>query len=466
MFRGLFSIIMPSFAVRRRRAKRRGPSVARVSGANFAPSDSELVGGPKVLLTDLAGDRGGAETEHIAEALGNCAGLEVFRANQGLKIAKANDLIQQLVAAAEQGRELMQAQGADLLVWGEIVDGGSRLRFLPFVPSADSLPGAVGLGDALELPYQFGEDYVPVLHAGVLAAVGPTFKGSRGRIAEVLAPALQGARGFIEGEAPPDLPPARHAAILTTLGNAFAAHFQLGGGVKKLGNAGALYKMALKKISADSEPEVWAVAQSHLAAVLRAQGEGKDEAATENLKRAAVAYQKITETLSRVAHPYDWALAHINHGLVLYRLSARSGRATYLQEASKSFEEALTVYTKEAMPGRWAEVTNQYGVILLAMGEQVTGNATLEQAVKRFRQVLEVRKRDRQPLLWAQTANNLGAACFSLAKRNAEAALLREASACFEGAVEIYENSGGMKKAEVIRNNLHRVERLLSARSG
>ncbi len=465
MFRGLFSIILPSFSARRRKPKRRGPAMERVSGANFAPSDADVVGGPKVLLADLAGDRGGGETGRISDALSQCGCLEAFRSNQVLKMNKTGDLVQQLLGAADQGRQLMHAQGADLLIWGEVVEGGSRLRFLPFAPSADSLPGAVGLGDALELPFQFGEDYVPVLHAGVLAAVGPTFKGSRGRIAEFLGPALQAARGFIEGE-PPDLPPARHAAILTTLGNAFAAHSRLGGGGKKLGNAGAVYRMALKKISAEQEPEVWAVAQSHFAAVLKAQGEGKDEDATEHMKRAAIAYQQITETLSRVAHPYDWALAHINHGLVLYRLSARSGRAAYLQEASKSFEEALTVYTKEALPGRWAEVTNQYGVILLAMGEQVTGNATLEQAVKRFRQVLEIRKRDRAPLLWAQTANNLGAACFSLAKRNAEAALLREASACFEGAVEIYENSGGKKKAEVIRNNLHRVERLLSARSG
>jgi len=417
------------------------------------------------LLADLAGDRGGSETAHLSDAITRCDCLEVFRSNQQLKMASSGDLVQQLVGAAEQGREWMQAQGADLLVWGEVVEGGSRLRFLPFVPSADSLPGAVGLGDALDMPYQFGDDFVPVLHAAVLAAVGPTFKGARGRIAEFLGPALGGARGFIEGE-PADMPPRQHAAVLTTLGNAFAAHFRLGGGAKKLGNAGAVYRMALQKISPEQEPEVWAVAQSHFAAILKAQGEGKSEEATEHLKRAAVAYQKITETLSRVAHPYDWALAHINHGLVLYRLSARSGRANYLQEASKSFEESLTVYTKEAMPGRWAEVTNQYGVILLAMGEQVTGNATLEQAVKRFRQVLEIRKRDKVPLLWAQTANNLGAACFSLAKRNAEAALLREASACFEGAVEIYENSGGQKKAEVIRNNLHRVERLLAARSG
>ena len=75
--------------------------------------------------------------------------------------------------------------------------------------------------------------------------------------------------------------------------------------------------MALKKISSEQAPEIWAVAQSHYASVLKAQSDGKTDEATEALKNAAVAYQKITETLSRVAHPYDWALAHINHVLVL-----------------------------------------------------------------------------------------------------------------------------------------------------
>ena len=104
--------------------------------------------------------------------------------------------------------------------------------------------------------------------------------------------------------------------------------------------------------------------------------------------------------------------------------------------------------------------------MLLALGEQVNGNTTLEIAVKKFRASLNVRKREVVPLLWAQTANNLGAACFSLAKRNSELALLREASTCFEGAIEIYQNSGAEKKADLIANNLSRVQRLLSSRQG
>ena len=389
----------------------------------------------------------------------------MYRANQVLKLPRDGNIVLQLMTAAEEGRGWMHEQSADMVLWGELRDDTVRLRFLPMLPSVDNLPGAVGLGDTLDLPAGFGTTLDPALHAAVLAAVGPTFTGMPSRAAEALNTALQGIKEIIQAQ-PEELSADQYATFLVAAGNAFGASYRLSGGAKKLTNSGALYRKALKKISADNAPEAWAVAQGHYAAVLKAQGEGKDEAATDSLKQAAVAYQKITETLSRVAHPFDWALAHINHGLVLYRLSGRSGRAAYLQEATKAFEEALTVYTKEAMPARWAEVTNQYGVILLAMCEQVSGNATLEQAVKRFRQVLGARKRDRAPLLWAQTANNLGAACFALAKRNAEAALLREASSCFEGAVEVYESSGAAKRAEVIRNNLARVERLLSARAG
>ncbi|MBT5514183.1 MAG: hypothetical protein HOK25_08885 [Rhodospirillaceae bacterium] len=249
MFRGFFSLFIPAFSGRNRKPKRRVQGAARVAGANFQPTDAAAGAGPRVLLADLAGDRGGAATGHVTNALSRCGCIEVFRANQVLKMSKAGNIVQQLVMAADKGRGWVEEQGADL-------------------------------------PLDFNETFDPVLHAGVLAAIGPTFKGSRGRIAEFLAPALQGTKVFIQ--APPDgFNEDRHATVLTTIGNAFAAHFRLGGGDKKLGNAGAAYKKALKKISSEQAPEIWAVAHSHYASVLKAQGDGKTDEATEALKNAA-----------------------------------------------------------------------------------------------------------------------------------------------------------------------------------
>ena len=44
--------------------------------------------------------------------------------------------------------------------------------------------------------------------------------------------------------------------------------------------------------------------------------------------------------------------------------------------------------------------------------------------------------------------------------------LLREAMGCFEGAAEVYEQFGAKQRAEVIKSNLQRVQRLLTARAG
>ncbi len=463
MFPNVLKWIMPARRSRKKPPRRKVKAAERISGNTFAPTADKSASGPRVLIADLDGDAGGKVTASLTEMLDRSEAFEIFRANQPLKQARAGDMVLRLIAAAAEGHAWMIEQSADLLVWGEIEMGTAVLRFLPLIPSGDNLPGAVGLGDSLDLPVDFEASLTPLLRTTVLAAVGPTFRAMRGPVAEALQIGLDETAGVLK-EIPAGMTSGQYATSLACLGNACGAAYRLGGGLARLDQAIAAYRSALKKIVAAEMPVAWAVTQSHLAATLKAKGEKSD--ADETLIEAVAAYKLITETLSRGTHAFDWALAQANLGLVYYRLGTRSGRGGYLNEAGKAFEEALTVYKKETMPVRWGEISNQYGVVLMALGEQVTGNVVLELAVKRFRKALEVRKREQAPLLWAQTVNNLGAACFGLAKRNGEVALMREAITCFEGAVEIYTQSGATKKAEIIRNNLSRVERLAQTRGG
>lgn len=448
----------------RKLKKRKRATAERVSGSSFAPAgDGTISASPKILIADFISDSGTKVTAELTDILSRSETCEVFRAKRTLKLGKNGTLVEQLYSAFEEGHGWLKDENADLLIWGSANDGVAEIRFIPAAPASDSQPGTFGLGNVLTLASPITDGLDAVLVASALAAIGPGYRGARGRLGETLGKSLQDTKQFLL-EKPSSLPIEHYATLLTCIGNGFAAHAIIGGNSKRLAHATSAYRVALKQVSAESEPVIWALAQSHLASALRAMGDREKD--QERYKEAAAAYKTITESLSRIEQPFDWALAHINHGLVLYRLGAKSGRAVYFQESSKSFEEALSVYTKEIMPGRWAEVTNQYGVVLMALGELVTGNVTLELAVKRFRMSLEVRKRERVPLLWAQTANNLGAACFSLAKRNSEVSLLREASTCFEGATDVYKQSGEMKKAEIIESNRARVERLLSARNG
>lgn len=466
MFKGIFGLIFSSKVPKsssrnRKRKKKKGPE--RISGASFAPADSDGPGLPKILVADITGDQSGELGARIAATLDGFQSYEIFRTKRALKMGDQGILIDKFLAAAEEGRAWMAEEEADMVVWGELAGGQVTIRFLVMSPLSESQPGAFGLGDLLVLPATFSGDFASALHATVLAAVGPTFKGMRTRVGAELDKALGQIKPLVQ-EKPAELNGGDYAAFLSCIGNAFAAHALLGGTAKRLEQAISSYKLALTHSSPEKDPIIWSIIQNHLGTALKVKGERAKDA--DVMKEASKSYKAIADQLSRIEHPFDWAMANINLGLILYRIGVVSSEKAFYQEATKFFDDALTIYTKEGTPGKWAEVCNQYGVVLLALGEQVNGNVTLEIAVKKFRASLNVRKREVVPVLWAQTANNLGAACFSLAKRNSELALLREASSCFEGAIEIYANSGAEKKADLIANNLSRVQRLLSSREG
>ena len=187
MFRELFSFLAPSLARRAgRRPKRKAQGAQRLSDGNFAPAGGEASGEPKVLLANLNGDSGGVVTAQLSEVLDSCDALEVYRANQVLKLPKDANLVRRLMLASEKGREWLREQQADILVWGEVEGNSVRLRFDPKIPCADNLPGAFGLGDTLQLPTEMLEAQASVVHATVLAAVGPTFPGLKTHISEAL----------------------------------------------------------------------------------------------------------------------------------------------------------------------------------------------------------------------------------------------------------------------------------------
>jgi len=208
---------------------------------------------------------------------------------------------------------------------------------------------------------------------------------------------------------------------------------------------------------------MWALIQTHLGAILEADARlRKDPLA---LEAAIARYKGVADSLGRDEHGYDWALAHVRRAMALYKMATMIPEKSteHLKSAASAFEEALTVYDKAQMPLRWAEVMNHYGVVQMALGGHGNAEAILQQSISTFRKVLEIRRRNVTPLLWAQTSNNLGAACFALAKRTNEDYLLQEAAACFQGAIQVFRRSRGQKKrAQVIAQNLQRVEQMLN----
>ncbi len=438
-------------------------STERLSEKAFIPSGGADTTTPKVLLAPFANDKGGRVTKRLGALLTEISGVEVFSLKKILKLPEAlEDPLSKLIAAADEGRDWMKEESADILVWGDVAKDGGLLT-LRLLPAPGGELEGFGIGETLEIPSDFGPDVEALIAALVLGTFGPTFKGARARLGETLGGYLERVGPMVES-LPAGLSDSQEVFILNGIGNAFVAYSHLGGGVKQLDHAASAYKKAEQRVSKESQPLAWASVQNHLAAVLQVQGQMKKDSAP--LRSAALIYSTVAATLDAKTHANDWCMAQTHLGKVLYILAGVEGKPAYLKTAAAAYEAALDACDQISSPGRWAEVTNQYGVVLLALGEEMDGAVALEQAVSKFRNAIKIHKRDITPILWAQTANNLGAACFALAKRKSQNSLLREASDYFEGATEIYRQQGIPKQVKVIEKNLHRVKRLLITRGG
>jgi len=419
-----------------------------------------------VLLAEIEGPGGREMTARIAAALDLCQGIELRPGRRRLKLPTDAALVDHLATAGAMGRAWLAQEGADVMIWGETVGvaGSAVVRFVPALLDAEGKTGTFGLADALELPADFGEEFVDILGAVAVAAAVPVKLGRDDSLDAALSAALARASGFVEAP-PPGLTASQGAAMLACLGNCFAAFWRVNGKAANLERATRIYALALDSCSGPEMRLARAMIQNHLAAVHEARA--ALDADPVHLEEAAKAYHAVAGAIDPAEHPSDWAFAQTRLGMVLYRLALRrDSDAARMQASVKAFEAARRVLDRDEAPDRWAEVTNQLGVALLALGSQVAGNEVLERSVAAFREALDVRRRDAQPLLWAQTANNLGAASFALSRRKTVPDLLEEAVRCFEGAREIYVKYRQPKTVAVIEKNLARVRERMSRKDG
>jgi len=96
---------------------------------------------------------------------------------------------------------------------------------------------------------------------GGVNAVGPTFNDLRSEIGAELESALGKTKFLIEQKLD-ELNASEYAALLTCLGNAFAAHSLVGGPLMQLDSAVVVYQIALGHVTVDGDSIVWRIIQN------------------------------------------------------------------------------------------------------------------------------------------------------------------------------------------------------------
>ncbi len=255
-------------------------------------------------------------------------------------------------------------------------------------------------------------------------------------------------------------PPLDWAGIQNNLGVALRALGERESGTRRLEQAVAAHKEALKVHTRKQEPLRWAMTQNNLGVALGALGER--ESSTGRLEQAVNAFEQALKERTRERVPLDWATTQNNLGNALFRLGERERGTERLEQAVEAYEEALKEYTRERVPLDWAATQNNLGNALAVLGARESGTRRLVQAVKAYEQALKEWTRERVPMQWAMTQNNLGNALARLGEREQSSKRLEQAVEAYQNALEVYEEAGAQYYIDLVKSNLKACQDLLA----
>ncbi len=368
-----------------------------------------------ILISNLAGDPEGQQTRLVRDVFLNERGLDVRSTCRVVRLnVTGGSLAAAKAAASEEGRALLEARNADLLIWGEVKKADRELN-LWFLSSGSSTLGApsYSLTEKLTLPENF-PDLGAQLQGVALAQVAPATEQAGTYLVGVLKPARSKIEQLLANP-PPELDEEQKADLRFSLALAAQTIGEQAGENEPLEAAVDEYRAALEVRTRERVPLDWAMTQNNLGTALSTLG--AREAGTQRLDEAVAAYRAALEVRTRERVPLDWAMTQNNLGAALRALGAREAGTQRLEQAVDTYRAALEVRTRERVPLDWAMTQDNLGNALETLGEREDGTQRLEQAVDAYRAALGVRTRERVPLDWAMTQNNLGTALSTLSER-------------------------------------------------
>ena len=259
-----------------------------------------------ILISNLAGDGDGSQTERVREIFLGQRGLDVRSTCRVVAL----DAIGGSVADAEaevlvEGRALLEARNADLLIWGEVKKADHELS-LWFLSGGSSTLGApsYSLTEKVTLPEDFQADLGAQLEAGALAQIAPATEQAGTYLVGLLTPVRAKLEQLI-------------ANPLPGLSNEQKANLRF---------SLALAARTIGEQAGDNEP----------------------------LEAAVRAYGELLKVRTRERVPLDWAMTQKSLGHALIRLVEQGDGTVRLEQAVTAFRAALEVRTRERVPLHWA----------------------------------------------------------------------------------------------------------------
>ena len=250
--------------------------------------------------------------------------VQILRFDRTIEISDPTDLEPVVAAGHETARSYLTESGAEVLIWGTVVEGGEEsVPKLYWTTAREGdrprNPGRYATED-LALPQIFWEDLVDILRLLVVTR-DAEFRSLDGHfVADRLGPFINKVRSLLTG-----------------------------------GGQGW---------TNETLPQVQLILATSLSTV------GEQAGRNEALVEAIAQYRELLSHYTREKVPLDWAMTQNNLGNALSRLGQRESGTERLEQAVEAFRAALEERTQEKVPLAWATTQNNLGTTLRTLGER------------------------------------------------------------------------------------------------
>jgi tetratricopeptide (TPR) repeat protein len=231
------------------------------------------------------------------------------------------------------------------------------------------------------------------------------------------------------------------AGIATAQANLAAAQRELAsrtGGATDLEAAVRNERAALRSLSRQRNPRLWAKIEARMGESLRRLG---DEQSNPNRIEEAIAADRDALTIFTPATDLElWRQTESDLGNALNSLAAAEHGMTAIADAQASlaaFQQVLATFHKDTDSRRWAMINAEAAEALTTWGANESGSAHLEQAVETLNQSLALIDPHHDPATWAYMQNDLGEALATLGIREPGTANLERSAAAYRNALTI-----------------------------
>jgi tetratricopeptide (TPR) repeat protein len=173
------------------------------------------------------------------------------------------------------------------------------------------------------------------------------------------------------------------------------------------------YQLAIKLITPDSQPDIYARVQNNLATAYGDLARFYDP--VENWQQAVKAYNEALIYRTEEIDPVKYAACQNNLGTAYWHLGQHSQPVEHLKKAIAAYNLALVYYKPTDESLKYGMIQNNIGTAYWNLSQYEKPLANLQLAVDFYREALKYRTPANVPSACAATRNNLGTAYWHIA---------------------------------------------------